>query len=65
MKQEEINKAFEGRWRIKGNMGQINSNSATMSFDEFYLIDLFRLFYKVFGLIAEQHFLNRFHTFSL
>ena len=36
MKKEEIQKAFEGRWRIKGNMGQINSNSATMSFDEFY-----------------------------
>lgn len=36
MEKEKILKAFEGRWRIKGNMGQINSNSATMSFDEFY-----------------------------
>ena len=36
MTKEQIMQAFEGRWRIKGNMGQINSNSATMSFDEFY-----------------------------
>ena len=36
MKESEIIKAFEGRWRIKGNFGQINSNSASMSFDEFY-----------------------------
>lgn len=36
MTEEQILKAFEGRWRIKGNFGQINSNTATMSFDEFY-----------------------------
>lgn len=36
MNESDIIKAFEGRWRIKGNYGQINSNGATMSFDEFY-----------------------------
>ena len=32
----DVDKAFEGRWRLKGNFGQINSNRATMSFDEYY-----------------------------
>ena len=36
MTDEQILQAFEGRWRIRGNRGRINSNSATMSFDEFY-----------------------------
>lgn len=36
MTQEEINLAFENRWRIKGKFGQMNQNSATMSFDEFF-----------------------------
>lgn len=36
MTQDEINKAFEGRWRIKGVFGEVNAARATMSFDEFY-----------------------------
>jgi len=36
MKQTDIDKAFEGRWRIKGNFGQINQNRATMNYDDFY-----------------------------
>jgi hypothetical protein len=36
MTQEEIQKAFEGRWRLKADFGKVNRNSATMSFDEFY-----------------------------
>ena len=36
MNKEEIQKAFEGRWRLKADFGKINNNSATMSFDEFY-----------------------------
>lgn len=36
MTQDEINKAFEGRWRIKGVFGEINAARATMSFEEFY-----------------------------
>ena len=36
MTKEQIDKAFEGRWRIKGNIAQgVNPNSPTM-FDEFY-----------------------------
>lgn len=36
MNQEEIIRAFENRWRIKGNFGQMNQNAATMSFDEYF-----------------------------
>ena len=36
MTQDEINKMFENRWRVYGNYGQMNQNSATMSFDEFF-----------------------------
>jgi hypothetical protein len=32
----DIDKAFEGRWRIKGNFGQINSYVATMTFGELF-----------------------------
>ena len=56
MTDEQILKAFEGRWRIKGNFGQINSNVATMSFDEFYdyIKSLCRDFFTAGILIAEQ-----------
>jgi len=55
MNQEDIDKAFEGRWRIKGNFGQLNQNSATMSFDEFfeYIKDLCRDFFEAGILIGE------------
>ena len=36
MSREEIDKMFEGRWRIKGNFGKINLNTSNMTFDEFY-----------------------------
>lgn len=36
MTQEQINQAFEGRWRIKGNYGQISQNIATLSSPELY-----------------------------
>ena len=32
----DIDKTFEGRWRIKGVFGEINAARATMSFEEFY-----------------------------
>ena len=46
---------FEGRWRIKGNFGQINSNRATMSVDEFYdhVKSLCRDFFEAGILLAE------------
>lgn len=36
MTEQQIKQAFEGRWRIKGNFGQINQNRATMNYDDFY-----------------------------
>ena len=36
MNKEEIQKAFEGRWRLKCDYGKLNTNSERMSFDEFY-----------------------------
>ncbi len=36
MNQEQINQAFEGRWRIKGNYGRITQNIATLSSSELY-----------------------------
>lgn len=55
MNQTDIDKAFEGRWRIKGNFGQINQNRATMNYDDFYqyIKSLCRDFFKVGMLIGE------------
>lgn len=36
MTKEQIQKAFEGRWRYKNPYAEINRNSATMSFDGYY-----------------------------
>jgi len=56
MTQEEIIKAFENRWRIKGNYGKINQNRATMSFDEFYdyIKDMCSDFFTAGILISER-----------
>ncbi|MCR5270540.1 MAG: hypothetical protein K6D91_05935 [Prevotella sp.] len=49
MTQEEINKAFEGRWRMKADFGQINQNRAIMNYDDFYnyIKSLCRDFFEV------------------
>jgi len=56
MTKEEINLAFENRWRIKGKFGQMNQNSATMSFDEFfeYIKGLCKDFFETGILLAEK-----------
>lgn len=36
MTKDDITKAFEGRWRIKGNYGRITQNIATLSSPELY-----------------------------
>ena len=56
MTKEQILQAFEGRWRIKGNFGQLNSNAATMSFDEFYeyIKDLCRNFFTAGIMLADK-----------
>ena len=36
MTKEQIDKAFEGRWRIKGEYGRMNQHAATLSFAEFH-----------------------------
>jgi hypothetical protein len=56
MTKEQIDQAFEGRWRLKGNYGQINAARACMSFDEFYdyIKGVCRDFFEAGILIAER-----------
>ena len=56
MNKEEIQKAFEGRWRLKADFGKINNNTATMSFDEFYdyLKGLCFDFFEAGALLADK-----------
>lgn len=55
MTEQQINQAFEGRWRIYGNYGKINQNRATMSYDEFfdYIKGMCRDFFKA-GILLGQ-----------
>lgn len=54
MTQEQIDKAFEGRWRIYGNYGKMNQNLATMSFDEFFdsIKEMCRNFFTAGAILA-------------
>ncbi len=65
MKQEEIDKAFENRWRIKGNFGKMNQNAATMSFDEYfeYIKGLCRDFFEA-GILLSEGFKKHEITFD-
>ena len=56
MTQEQIDKAFEGRWRIYGNYGKMNQNLATMSFDEFFdsIKEMCRNFFTAGILLADK-----------
>jgi hypothetical protein len=55
MNEDKVNQMFEGRWRIKGNYGRINSARACLSFDEFYnyIKDLCRDFFTA-GILLGQ-----------
>lgn len=55
MDQKQIEQMFESRWRMKGNYGQMNQNTATMSFDEFfeYIKGLCKDFFEAGFLLAD------------